>query len=323
MPFISYVQDPSNLNKWTCRVDPAYTWVEDDLEAVYFNDLDSVLDRTTGLSNLGGPSYGVWNDRYVPIINKIGYLKSRLESVGGRGFVTDKIYNGTGSMAAIDAGKLLGVVVGSGPGAAVTLTLPTRADMMTIGQDVMATTTGSPYLTPSGGSVKTICINGYTSSGGVPLAITVATPSTSLPDLAQLIGVPNRQYYDTIYLYSGEYAELVASVVVDNSGTPTYLLNWTVTTHTSGYGRVGNYVQSPPDVLQSLQLKADNSSKSRTVYPRLWQTISNTPFSTHGLVAQGSKTDATYGDGDGATTFTLPDLTGVTDASLLQYNIWV
>jgi phage-related tail fiber protein len=71
-------------------------------------------------------------------------------------------------------------------------------------------------------------------------------------------------------------------------------------------GITGAVVFYPATTAPPLWLKANGAAISRTTYAALWAYAQ----ASGNLVAQGSKQAGNFGEGDGSTTFTLPDLRG-------------
>jgi len=113
-------------------------------------------------------------------------------------------------------------------------------------------------------------------------------------------------------LYSCQTADHVSATPPESD-----ISNWLLT---SSFGAVGSIIPMSGDVNPAplSYIKPTGASLSRSAYPELWayaQTITN-------LIAQATKDSDTllysgfYGDGDGTTTFTIPDYRG------LHYRSW-
>ncbi len=297
------VQDGIDPLKWKFKGDPTYVWTDEGEEVLYVDTYAFGCIHATGADNgVAGP-----NTRFDDLYNRVGFVKRAVDAAGNRGYSKNVVKNATGALTLADSGVISVVTddIGTPPTTAVTLTLPTRLELTDGGVGFFNRVLTTPFLTPQGGGITPFIIYGYQTTSGVPLKVQVATVSPSGLDLAQSIFIDGFSGTE-IYLYAGEYAELIPGIVYDVANN-LYAMTWVAYVHKSGYANVGKYAQNPAGTIAFLQLKADGATKNRDAFPRLWQ-ILNTGFLSSVLVAQGSKTNATYGDGNGTTTFTLPNL---------------
>jgi hypothetical protein len=308
--------------KWNFYADPNYAWSDKGCEPPYLTDIAIGVDPADG-------SGGVWI--YKDMYDKLGFLFRGQSILNSRGY---KGYSVTDASATITPAQLGTILMNTNASTAdVVYTLPSRALMQADGCEVLEQIGTSPGFQSLGGSHKTLTILGATNSNGHPLKIVVdqpVVPGSTPPgtDLQQSIGIENIQDQE-IYLYRGEYAELIPTIIWTGASTDVYSLTWTVYVHRSNYGKVAEYVQMPDSSLGKNQLKSNGAAVSRLVYARLWQVLNNamredgsTPVYT--VVSHSAHVAAVgkYGVGDGSTTLDLTDLTSLNNSAFFQYNIY-
>lgn len=254
------VVDPFNPSVWNFYPDPAYVWDDKGKQIIYldtFVEGESHADATT--TNTGQPS--AWNAIYDDLYNKVGFVKESIDSVGNRGYTNQIIINASRPLTAADKGLITiqTTNVGTPPTANVALVLPTRPSLTADGCIFLNTASSAPFLVKQGNIVTPYIINGYTTSAGAPLAVSVSnpiSPGTPVPgnDMAQYILLGNTKV-QSVNLFDGEYAEFVPMILHDTA-TDLWYLTWRVFVHNSSYqkfnlgGPTGgvNVVSGVPDL---------------------------------------------------------------------------
>lgn len=300
--------------------DPNYVWVNDGKDII--KTTHQVLGGNSGLVP-NGPVNPVLSDLY----DRVGLAYRLALSSGNRGYASMNVIDSSKVLTPADMGGLISIFtqhIGTPPTAAVQITLPSRADLIAAGVGYFDMQATSPYFTAKGGSITPITIRGYQTNAGVPLKLVTDNPTTpgspvAGDDFGQNINVAQFAKPEA-YIYGHEYIELIPLIIhdIDNDF---WFMTWVSYNHTTAYDKIGQYAQEAVGIIRQGQIKADGTSNTRAAYPRLWQALDTGGFLDSELIAQGSKTNPLYGDGDGTTTFTTPNVSSL-GASLVDWLLW-
>lgn len=314
---MSRIQDPIVPTQWNFQGDSNFVWTDLGKEVVYVDDDVLGAEHTTGAG-------GKINEELEDLYNRVGFVKRLADNSGNRGYSKHVVVNGSKQLNANDVGliTILTDQIGNPQPDSVVLTLPTRQSLVSNGFSFLNSVTSAPFMNPQQTGISPFVISGYTSSSGVPLKIIVdKTTSPISPvsgdDMAQVINIGNVSATE-VYLYANESAEFVPFIFKDVA-SGLWITYWNVFIHNSGYANLGKYEHGPIGLLQYGQKLCDGAILDRNKFPRLWQQLDSGILSS-ALVAQGSKTNDKYGDGDGSTTFTLPNLSAL-GSSLVDWSV--
>lgn len=232
----------TGVNKWQFQADPAYTWTDLALELIYFDDPVLGSNKTDGVSSPPGLPPSKWNLLYEDLYNRLGYVKRQAEIIGNRGYSERIIINASRSLTIDDSGiiSVITTTVGSSPSTAVELTLPTRAGLITAGIGYVESIAIAPFLNVFNAGIAPFVIEGYCTSAGVPLKVSVANPTSpgspvTGDDMAQSIKIGSFSA-TSVYLFDGEYAEFIP-IILRNASTGLWYTEWHIRVHNTTYGK--------------------------------------------------------------------------------------